>query len=399
MAVSPTPLKTEPGPTQPVRDTSSVRPPVPATTMKRRHWGIVLSFALWIAIPLVVAAFYLYRVAEDQFASTVGFSVRTEEFSSPIELFGGITDFGSSGAADADILEEFIQSQEIVETLDARLDLRSMFSLPEFDPVFAYDPTGSIEDLHAYWQRMVRVLHDGSTDLIEVRARAFDPADARAITVAIFDESARLVDELSQIAQVDTTRFARDELDRAVERLKLAREQITQFRSRTQIVDPSADLQGQMGLLGTLEQQLAGALIDADILRETTREGDIRLAQADRRIAVIEKRIAEERQKLGMGAAEGENAEDYATLISEFERLSVDREFAEQSYVAALAAFDQAQSEARRKSRYLVAYLQPTRAETAQYPDRPTLLGLIAFLLVSTWGIAVLLYYSLRDRR
>ena len=372
-------------------------PPAAPQRARRRHWGIGASFLGFVALPVVVAALYLYGVAANQFASTVGFSVRKEEANSPIELFGGITDFSLSGGSDSDILYEFIQSQEMVELLESRIGLSTLYSRAQDDPVFAYNPEGTIEDLHDYWARMVRVVYDDSTELIEVRALAFDPTDAQKIATKIFDESALLVDELSAIAQQDTIAFAKAELERAVERLKVAREKMTHFRSVTQIVDPEADLQGQMGLLSTLQQQLAEALISADLLRESTVASDPRITQAERRIEVIEARIEDERRKLGVGT--GGDGADYATLLSEYERLSVDRHFAEQAYTAALATYDQALAEARRKSRYLAAYIKPTLAQSSQYPRREMLLGLTAFFLFASWAIAVLIYYSLRDRR
>ena len=348
-----------------------------------------------VLAPLAVAGWYLFGVSADQYASTVGFSVRKEEVNSPVELFGGIADFASSGSSDSDILYEFIQSQEMVAALEVRLGLSRIWTRPD-DPIFGYDPDGTVEDLLDHWQRMVRVTYDSSTELIEVRALAFSPRDARAIAAGVFEESARLVDELSAIAQADTIQFARSEVDRAIERLKTAREAMTAFRSRTQIVDPSADLQGQMGLLSTLEQQLAEALIAADLLRESTRADDPRMTQADLRIEKIEARIAGERRKLGRGGGEGE---DYATLLAEYERLAVDREFAETAYTAALATYDQALAEARRKSRYLAAYIKPTLAEAAEFPRREVLLAITAFFLFAGWAIVALVYYSLRDRR
>ena len=153
-----------------------------------------------------------------------------------------------------------------------------------------------------------------------------------------------------------------------------------------------------MGLLSTLEQQLAEALISADLLRESTRADDPRITQANRRIEVIEARIEDERRKLGVGGAGGAG-EDYATLLAEFERLAVDRQFAEQAYTAALATYDQALAEARRKSRYLAAYIKPTLAQSSKFPRTYELLAITAFILASVWGIAVLVYYSIRDRR
>ena len=368
------------------------------TRTRRRHRGVFLSFVFLVFVPIIAGGVYLFVWSADQYASTVAFSVRTEEVASPVELFGGLAGLASSGSSDADIIHDFVNSQEIVRTLDDRLGLAEIFSKPRADPVFSYRPGGAIEDLHSYWSRMVRVIYDPGTGLIEVRALAFAPEDARAIAAGVFEESARLVDELSAIAQDDTTAFAEEELERAVARMRDARGRLTEFRSRTQIVDPQADVQGQMGLLSMLEQQLVEALISADLLRDSTRSADPRLKQADRRIRVINARIADERRNLGVGEPGGDGR-DYATLLAEYERLVVDREFAENAYTAALAGYDLALSEARRKSRYLAAHVRPTLAESAQYPRRFTLLFLLSFFLTAVWSIGVLVFYSLRDRR
>ena len=375
-----------------------LRPPAQPARPGRRHWAILASFLACAVAPVAAAAVYLWTYAADQYASTVGFSVIKQEMTSPIEMFGGIADFAGVGSSDSDILYEFIASQELVESLDLRLGLVEIYAKAEGDPAFAYDPTGTVEDLHDYWQRMVRVTYDDGTGLIEVRALAFDPEDARAIATGIVEESTRLVDELSAIAQQDTIKFAEEEVSRAVERLKVARERVTAFRSENQIVDPTADLQGQMGILSTLEGQLTEALISLDLLKESTRESDPRIRQAQRRVVVIEARIEEERRNLGVGQS-GEEGSDYATLLAEYERLAVDREFAEQAYVAALATYDQALAEARRKSRYLAAYVKPTLAQSSQYPRRFLLIGVLAFFLVTLWSIGALAFYSFRDRR
>ncbi|MBP9184609.1 MAG: capsule biosynthesis protein, partial [Fuscovulum sp.] len=102
--------------------------------------------------------------------------------------------------------------------------------------------------------------------------------------------------------------------------------------------------------------------------------------------------------KLGVGAAETEG-KAYADVVAEFEQLTVDREFAEASYQAARAAYDTAQAEARRQSRYLAAHVLPTLAESPRYPERGTLLAVLGGFLLMAWAIAVLIFYSVRDRR
>ena len=153
-----------------------------------------------------------------------------------------------------------------------------------------------------------------------------------------------------------------------------------------------------MGLLNTLQQQLGAELIDYDLLLLNAQSNDPRLQQSEQRIAAIQERIRQERQKLGSGGITTDG-EDYATLVSEFERLLVEREFTEQKYTVALSNYDLAQAEAQRKSRYLAAYLNPTLAQSAEYPRRVLLLALTGLFLLIAWATSALIFYSLRDRR
>ncbi|MBY5935556.1 capsule biosynthesis protein [Tateyamaria omphalii] len=371
--------------------------------MRGRHVAVVVSFLIFVVGTIALSAWYLWERAADRYVSEAGFSVRTEEIGSAIELLGGVAELSGSSSSDTDILYKFIQSQELVRTVDAALDLRMLWAKgdPDVDPIFTYHAPGSIEDLTDYWRRMVKVYNDSGTGLIDLEVQAFTPEDAQAIAQMIYDESSLMINRLSAIAREDATRYAREELETAVERLKTAREAVTRFRNVNQIVSPDSTLQIQTGLLSSLEQQLAQALIDADILRQTTtNDSDPRLQQAERRRNVIEERIREERNKLGLGADEnGDNHTAFVNLVGEFERLSVDREFAEQSYTAALAAFDAAVAESRRQSRYIAAHVQPTLAETAVRPDRMGTLGLVTLFSFLIWSIVVLIGYSLRDRR
>lgn len=380
---------------------AATRPVAGPAELRPRHRGILASFVALVVLPVVATASYLWVVAVDQYASTVGFSVRTEEVSSSLGLLGGITRLtGGSGSSDADILYDYIHSQELVAQLDGEIDLRGMFSVawPK-DPVFAFDPEGSIEDLVDHWENKVRITYDTATGLMTLRVLAFSAEAATQTATRILENSTRKINELSQDAREDATRYARDEMERALERLKEAREGLTGFRMRTRVVDPLADLQGQMGILNSLQSQLAQSYVELDLLLAgSSSRTDPRITQIEQRIAVIQNRMLEERQKFGEGG-QGPGGEDFASMVAEFERLTVDLEFAEQAYRVALAAYDAALAEAQRKSRYLAAHIQPTTAERAEYPARWTLLGLTGFFALMVWSIGVLVYYSIRDRR
>lgn len=364
---------------------------------------MLFSFLLLVLAPAITAFWYLEDRAVDQYASFSGFAVRSEETTGGAsDLLGGLglgSVLSGSSSSDTDILYEFIQSQELVERVDAQLDLKKLYSEhATIDPVFGLPEDSTLEEMVAYWQRVVRISYDSSTGLVELRVLGFTPEDAQRVNQMIFEFSSEKINDLSAIAREDATRYAREELDKAVGRLKDAREAITRYRNRTHIIDPQSDLEVLLGVQSTLQQQLAEALIEADLLRPTMRPDDPRLAQAEQRIAVIEDRIKKEREKVGSDAGSAE-AENYSNLVGEYERLTVDREFAEKTYVGALSAYNIALATAQRKSRYLAAYIKPTLAQSSEYPQKPLLIGLVFLFSFLAWAVLTLMYYSIRDRR
>lgn len=367
--------------------------------MKRRHRRILIGFAVCVLAPLVVVAFYLLVVAKDQYASTAGFTVRQAEGASTTDLMGGLAKFtGASASVDADVLYEFIRSQALIRRIDERRDLREYYAQNwAADPVFSLWPDASIEDLQSFWKRIVRVSYEQSGGLIEIEVLAFDPQMAQIVAMDIVRESQDMVNALNEVARLDSISYAETELRQAEQRLKGIRAALTRFRTRTQIVDLQSDIQGRMGVMNNLQQQLATELVNFDELSGTTRADDPRVSQAIRRIEVIRDRIAKERRDFATNEV-SQTGEDYPTLISEFEGLVVEREFAEHTYRAALTSRDSAQAEAIRQSRYLAAYIEPTLAEEPEYPRHLVIFGLAALILVLSWGVVVLIYYSLRDR-
>lgn len=391
---------------QTIKDgTTAVRPVARPAQMRKRHYGLIVSFVIMVLLPIGLVAGYLYTRAADQYASTMAFTVRSEDISSSAaDLLGGIGAGlagagGGSAGTDADILYEFMHSPDMVRQVSEQIDLQTVFSAPrDRDPVFALTPDSTIEELTNYWTRMVTISYDSGSHLMEVTARAFTPQDARTIAETVFSESSRMINALSDIARTDSTRYAAEDLQTALDRLKKAREALTQFRLENQIVDVQADIASQMGLLSGLQAQQTEALIELDLISETARAGDPRLDQAQRRLAVIEARIAEERKKFGAGGA-GPGGDSYANTVAQFESLSVDREFAERAYASALSAYDTAKAEANRQSRYLAAYITPILAQQAEYPRRIRIIATTALFALLLWIVGSLIFYALRERQ
>lgn len=356
------------------------------------------SFLAVVVLPFLLCCWYMVFRAQDQYASTLGFSVQRENMESAISLMSGLSSFTGSASPDTDIIYRYIYSQSLVSEIDADLDLRAIWNKAEGDFYFSIGDDSTIEDLVDYWGDMVKVNYDNTSKLIEVRVRAFTPEDAQAITQRIFDKSTEMINRLNEAALTDAVRFTEGELQKWRENLITARQAMTAFRNEYQMVDPAADAAAQMTLVSSLEQSAAQTRIELDLLKETTHATDPRVAPLQRRIQVTEEQIRLERAKLGIGTSQGSGTV-MADIFADYERLRVDQEFAEASYHSARAAYEVALAEAQRQSRFLAAHIMPTLAESSRDPNRPVVLGVAGGGLLLLWMIASLLFYSMRDRR
>lgn len=365
-----------------------------------RHYGVLISFIVLVGLPVLVASVYLWGFARPQYASTTGFVVRHEETSASSDMLGGLGQFmgGGASAGNSDLLFAFIQSQEIVERVQGEFDLLAHYSVNwPMDPLYSIWPDATIEDLTRFWNRMIRITYEQAAGMIVVEARARDAVTARNIAELVIAKSEDMVNALNEAARRDSMVNAQRDLEESLANLRSAREAMVAFQARTQILDPQADIQGRMGVLANLQNQLAEALVEYDLLLQTSDETDPRVRAAERRIGVIEERIIAERRNSAAQNVTVDNT-DYPTLLANYEGLRVDVLFAEESYRAALAALAAARTNAERQQVYLATFITPTMAQRADYPQRWSLVGLTLFFSIMAWAVFTLVFYSLRDR-
>lgn len=378
-------------------DTRTAQPAKP----KARHWTAGLSFLVAVILPLLASVSYLYAVAADQYASRVSFSIRGNETSGPMSFLGALSQTVTVGGTDAEIVYDFVRSQQMVQAALAALPLEDIYNLPEHDVVFRLGRDRPVEDIVDYWNWMTSISFDGSSGIVHFEARAFDPASAQIIATFVLSESTRIVNEISAQAREDAVSVARQVLAQAEDRLREVRRQIRAFRDVEQELDPSENARAALGLMATLRQQRAEAQVELDSYLSLVGPQGPRAPSLRQQIESLEQRIEEERQRLGAGTA-GQGSADsrlFADLMGDYEELTVELEFAQNAYVSALSSFGQAQVEARRQTRFLSPHIRPTLSVEAEYPERALLsLGMFVLLTVA-WAALMLIAYNIRDRR
>lgn len=377
--------------------------------LKIRHLIMIAGFIAVVAIPSVLASLYLAFVAQDQYHSSASFAVRSISSSvgasDILGVFSQTT--ATSTVADSYILIDYLLSERMLEDVDAKFDLDSVYAPRGGDYYFGLAAGEPIEDKVNYWRQMVTINFDHTSGILQLQVKAFDPNKAQEIANYILAKSEQLINELSDKAHDETLRLAREEIGIAEKRLTDARMALREFRDVSQDVDPVEGAKLAIQLVAGMERELAKLNADLEVARSQMAEDTPRIRVIKTQISALESRIEAEKQRLGSGSAgatktarttQDLTGSDVSGRLQLYEKLELEREFGERAYAAALASLEKARMDATSKQRYLAVFIQPTLSQMAQYPSR--LLNAFLVLLggLFVWGMGTLIYYNIRDR-
>jgi capsular polysaccharide transport system permease protein len=409
--------KRMPVPVQPVQPDPAAEPgaaeitieaqnpePVKGGWLKTRHWAIVGGFLAMVAVPAVVSTTYMAFVAADQYHSFSSFSVRSIDAAPSSDLLGMFTQSSSnSTTSDSYVLVDYILSERMVQMVDEAFGLDTVFAQRGADFFYGIAPGMPIEDKLAYWRSMVTVNFDSSSGIMDLQVKAFSPEISQKVSAFVMAQSEKLINDLSLTARDEVLRTAQVEVQTAEDRLTQTRSALRSYRDASQEADPIEGAKLAAQLVGSLEEQLVKMKTELSTALTQMGENTPRVRVLRSQISSIESQLTKERQRFGSGTtAKGGRAPGQATdvagRIALYESIQTQNEFAERAYTSSLASLEKARVEAGAKQRYLAVFIKPTLSQMAQYPHRllnPILVTLAGLLL---WGVAVMIFYNIRDR-
>jgi len=367
---------------------------------KRRFWT-ALTFVPCVILPLVLSIIYYAGYASDRYAVETKFSIRSPSGIAPTDILGLVSGVSASGSTSVDsyIVSDFIESRDLLDQLEERIDLRAMFDTDKADFLARFDSTNTQEDFVKYLSHMISVYYDTSSQIITLEVQAFTPEDAQLLASEIVFLSGQLVNEISERSRRDTVSRAEDEVSRAEELLRQNRAEISGFRELQQDIDPARSVEAQQLLLGGIESELLARQSERTTLLEFLKEDAPRIRMLDSHIAALKGQVVDQKAIFGAGNDNG-NLGSQQTLtarISAYEELAVDLEFRQRAYVSALVSLEGARLEADRQQRYLASFVLPSKPQKSLYPQRALNVFIIFIFSLMFWGICVMMTYIARE--
>ena len=220
--------------------------------------------------------------------------------------------------------------------------------------------------------------------------RAFTAQDAQKFNRQLLERSEDLVNRLNNRGRSDLVQFATQEVVEAKLAAREAALTLAQFRNSRGIIDPEKQAALQLEMVSKLQDELIGARTQLQQLRV--------MAPENPQIPVLETRISsltrEIEEQLGLVAG---NRRSLSATAAQYQRLQLEREFADRRLAAAMNSLEEARNEARRKQAYVERIVQPSLPDEAQEPRR--LRGIFATLILGlvAWGVLTMLLAGVRE--
>lgn len=359
--------------------------------LRRRTFGIAFAASL-------LAVVYWGLIASDLYVSEAHVVIQSTDQSNSSQSLnlGSMLGGGSSGSrADQLMFLDHLLSVDMLKKLDAKLNLRAHYSDWHRDPISRmwFEDT-ELEKFHRHYLSRISVVYDEFTGIVVIKAQAYDPKTAHAVTAALVEEGERYMN-------ITSNKLAQERVDffekQVVETNKLAsqeRKAMLDFQNRNGLVSPQGTVDNLAAIINRLEAQRTDLQISRAGKLGYLMPDSSTIVDLNLQIAAIEKQIRQEQARLA-----SPNGKTLNSTVDEFQRLQMNADFAQQVYNTAILALQSGRIEASRILKKVSILQSPTEPEYPLEPQR--IYNIVVFILIALLiaGIVHMLAAIIRDHK
>lgn len=358
--------------------------------LRRRTFGAALLASL-------LATLYWGLVASDRYVSEAHVIIQRTDLAGGQGMDFGSLLTGVSGGSRGDqlLLRDHLLSVDMLKKLDDKLGLRAHYSDGARDPFSRmWSASNSLELFHRHYLSRVSIEFDDYAGVLVIRAQAYDPEKARAVTQLLVDEGERTMNDLAHRMAKEQVQFLEQQVAQMSQRAIEARQAVLAFQNKKGLVAPQSTAENLAGVINRLEAQITELQARRTALLGYLAPTASGVVETDLQIDALQKQIVKEQARLAAPEGKALNR-----TVEEFQRLQMNAEFAQDVYKTALVALEKGRVEAIRTLKKVSVLQSPTLPEYPLEPRR--FYNIVVFILVTLLvaGVVHLLAAIIRDHK
>ncbi|WP_082922709.1 hypothetical protein [Halothiobacillus diazotrophicus] len=353
-------------------------------------------FTTVVAVPTLISVLYFGFIASDVYVSVSTLVIRTPEHSTPSVLGQFLQGVGfNTSQNDSFTVKDYLTSRDAMNSLISKMNLRQEFENKNIDPFNRFGGLiyweNNLENFYKYYEKKVSTKIDPLSSILTLTTRAYTAKDAYQMNSLLLKQAEGLVNKLNDRAQRDMIGFAEENLTKAENKAKAASLAMGKYRNQFGVINPEKQSAIPLQQIARLQDQLLATKVQI-IQIQTLTKNNPQLPTLKERAELLKNEIAQETAKVA-----GSSDKSLASKAIEYERLSLDNEYAERELMSAMASLQQARTQAQRQHIYIERISEPNTPDSPTEPKRAQ--GILATLLLSliVWGILSILNAGVRE--
>lgn len=359
---------------------------------RRKGLGTLAKLFLFVLLPTMLVAGFLYTQSSAFYRSDSSFSVKSAE-AGPTGgggLLGSL--MGGGVIYDPIAVQSFITSRDVLKRLDAEHAWIAHFQDPALDVYHRLDSTATFEEAYSHYKRFVWASFDPSEGIIKMSLVAATPEDARRFSLALIGYAEEMVDKLSSRIRKDALTESEAYFKGAQDNLREAQLALAEAQKLSEVFSVETEVTALRSLIGQLESQREQDRSRLASLLRVTGDDDPRVTRVRGKIASLDKQINDIRAKI---VGDDTGGTTLADVNAKRMAAQLDLETKTAIFTSALQRFELAKAEADRQQRYLAIVSSPSMPDRSNYPKKLELTALaflcfLGFYIISSLTISLI---------
>jgi capsular polysaccharide transport system permease protein len=351
---------------------------------------------MMVVIPTLIAGGYFGFVAPDIFVSEASFVIRTPHQNGAQGL-GAIFQSStfSRSQDDSYTVQSFILSRGALHALMSRYPVSEAFGKQSVSRISRFpsiDGDQSFEALFRYYKKKVSIGFDPISSISTLTVRAFSSNDAAEMSRGLLELSEKFINDLNDRTSRDTLEFAVADVVKAEQHAKATAVALSEYRNENRVFDPEKQSTVQLAQISKMHEDLLTSKMELAQTEGASSQSP-KVGALQKRIQILSAEVEEQTAKV-VGSVTS-----LARKAADYERLALDRQFADKALASALTSLEMARAEVQRKKLYLERIVEPMAPDTAVEPKRLRHTFEVFAMGVLVWGLALMLLNGVKEHR
>lgn len=324
---------------------------------------------IYVVLPWVIFSIYQLYISAPRFESQSKIIVKQPDAISTMDpSMALLTGLGvNTGNTDIQLVKLFIESVDMVNYLDEKLQLSEHYDSTELSFLSKLYSIDNKDDLYVIYSRYISVEADELSGAIIIQVQAYDSAYSQQLNREIVTYSEKFINSIGhQLAKKQISFISKEHLLTEA-KLRKAKSELLSFQRKYDLLDPEAEGMAFQSIAYGLETNLAAETVELKALQSVMSDLSPLVSAKKSELKALREQINIERKRLSQDQHNESNV--LSKILSEYSDLKINLELSLKAYVSSQISLEKSRIEAYRQLKHLVIVESPTQPINNKYPE------------------------------